>query len=111
MISAGDLTRIVADLIAGLGVGVFAMVADGWSCGQELVVVVVVKDGCAFERLALGDANEEVVGAEASVWNEREGDRREVEAGFARAAAGARPFGRRTCDAVASGGRHRRGGL
>lgn len=111
----GDLAGIIAGSvardIAGLGVGILTVVADGWNAGLRFVVVVVAKDGGAFERLALGDANEEVVGAEAGVGNEREGDGWEVGTGFARAAAGAHPFGCRMCGNGAIGRRRRCGGL
>lgn len=104
---AGTVAGFAGD-VAGLCGGVFAALASGWNPGLKVVcAVVVAKDGGAFERLAVGDADEEVVGAKAGVGNQREGDGWEVGSGFARAAPGAHPFGCRIRGALS---RERRSG-
>ncbi|MGZ6307824.1 MAG: hypothetical protein ACXWP6_15295 [Ktedonobacterales bacterium] len=86
--------------VGGLCGGTFAALTSGWNLGLEVVGVVVAKDGGALERLALGDAYKKVVGTEAGVRDKREGDGWEIGGGFARAAAGAHPFGCRICGNV-----------
>ncbi len=103
------LVGIAVKGAAGLCAGVLAALAAGWDAGLG-VAVVVVPDGYAFERLALGDADEEVVGAERDIGDQRKRDGREVGGGFARAATGAHSPGRRVRGGVGGGVEGRRQG-